>query len=68
MMLDTRSSRSRRPELDEVRADVAPAELLDPVAEAAAQAVGMIGRLVGAEQMRQELALRGQREAQHDRC
>src|SRR5262245_14215000 len=50
--------------LDEVRIDVAALKLLDPVPEPAAQALGMVGRLLGPEEVGQQIALQGQRRAE----
>src|SRR5262249_43103934 len=52
------------PFFDEVGIDVAALKLLDPVPEPAAQALGMVGRLLGTEQAGQQVALQGQRRAQ----
>src|SRR5262249_46857294 len=47
----------RRPRGQQIRIDVVAAELLEAVRETAAQVLGMVGGLLGTEQLREELAL-----------
>ena len=58
MTLVTRSSRSwMAPDCTRLGIDVVAAELLEAIAEAAAQALGMVRGLVGTEERPQEVAL-----------